>query len=91
MRSVFPPAAAYVNSSYLLTPAGGAVDTWADSCNFHQSSIRMNIECSFGMLVRRWGILWKPLEMRFNRMNKVIMSASSFTIYALTGVSVSTN
>jgi len=33
----------------------------------------MNIECSFGMLVRRWGILWKPLEMRFNRMNKVIM------------------
>ena len=65
--------AAYVNSSYLLTPAGGAVDTWADSYNFHQSSIRMNIECSFGMLVRRWGILWKPLEMRFNRMNKVIM------------------
>ena len=35
----------------------------------------MNIECDFGMLVRRWGILWKPLEMRFNRMrmSKVIM------------------
>ena len=65
--------AAYVNSSYLLTPAGGAVGTWADSYNFHQPSITMNIECALEMLVRRWGVLWKPLEMRFSRMNKAIM------------------
>lgn len=31
-----------------------------------QSAVRMPIECSFGILIRRWGILWRPLEMRFN-------------------------
>ncbi len=30
--------------------------------NFFQSSIRMNIECTFGLLVARWGVLWRPLR-----------------------------
>ena len=30
-----------------------------DSYNFYQSSIRISIECAFGMLVKRWGIFWR--------------------------------
>ena len=26
-----------------------------------------NLRCSFGILVRRWGILWRPLGMRFDK------------------------
>ena len=38
-----------------------------DDFDYYQSSARMPIECAFGILVRRWGILWRPLEMRFDR------------------------
>ena len=30
--------------------------------NFYQSQLRITIECAFGVLVRRWGILWKAME-----------------------------
>ncbi len=30
--------------------------------NFYQSSLRMNIKCMFGLLVTRWGVLWRPLR-----------------------------
>ena len=43
-----------------------------DDFNFEQSSLRINIECAFGELVRRWGILWRPLEMRFDKRAAVI-------------------
>jgi len=38
------------------------------SCAFFASRAR----CSFGMLVRRWGILWRPLEMNHKRRAAVI-------------------
>ena len=38
-----------------------------DDFDFHQSSNRMPIECAFGILVQRWGILWRPLRCRFDR------------------------
>lgn len=36
-----------------------------DAFNFEQISFRSNIECAFGELIRRWCILWRPLEMAF--------------------------
>jgi len=38
-----------------------------DDYNFYQSSARMTVECAFGMLIRKWGLLWRPLEMKFSR------------------------
>ena len=38
-----------------------------DDFDWHQSSDRMAIECAFGILVQRWGVLWRPLRCRFNR------------------------
>ena len=38
-----------------------------DVYNWQQSSLRMAIECAFGMLVRRWGVMWRPLEMAVDK------------------------
>ena len=43
-----------------------------DNFDYHQSSNRVAIERAFGMLVKRWAILWKPLAMRFDRRAPVI-------------------
>ena len=55
---------AFSLSNSMIVPSG---DPDLDDFDFHQSSNRMAIECAFGMIVRRWGILWRPLEMRFDR------------------------
>ena len=54
---------AYAIRSYLLTPfdnadAGSSEDTF----NFFLSNMRIYVECTFGEIDRRWGILWKPLQ-----------------------------
>lgn len=54
-------------AQYMVTPTKGD-----DAFNFEQSSNRMAIECCFGMIVRRWGILWRKLEMRFDKRTAVI-------------------
>lgn len=43
-----------------------------DNFNFEQSSLRINIECAFGELLRRWGLLWRPLEMVFEKRAAVV-------------------
>lgn len=53
---------AFSLSNSMIVPSG--VDTNFD---YIQSSCRMPIECAFGMLIRRWGILWRPLEVQFSR------------------------
>ena len=68
--------AAYVQGKHMMTPVPGLaanMGVWADSYNFQQSSIRMNIERALGMLIRRWGILWRPLEFHHDKWAPVIM------------------
>jgi len=48
----------------MRVPSG---DPDLDDYDFHQSSNRMPIECAFGILIHRWGVLWKPLKVRFDR------------------------
>ena len=55
---------AFVLSNSMVVPSGMSAD---DAFDYYQSSSRMPIECSFGILVRRWGILWRALEVRFDR------------------------
>ena len=53
---------AYCNSSYLATPFKNVkVRGDEDNYNFYHSSLRIRIECAFGMLVNRWGILRRPI------------------------------
>ena len=53
---------AYSLRSYLLTPYDNpGSGTAKDNFNFFQSSCRIYVECCFGEIDRRWGILWRPL------------------------------
>ena len=55
--------AAFALSPSVVTPSGGVDDDF----DFEQSSNRMPIECAFGMLIKRWGVLYKPLGVAFPR------------------------
>ena len=53
---------AYALRSFLITPYGNAMHgTPEDDFNFFHSSSRICIECTFGEVNMRWGILWRPL------------------------------
>lgn len=57
---------AYNLTSFLLTPFSADEvradpSFTCDTFNFFLSSSRIFIECAFGELVRRWGILWRTL------------------------------
>ena len=54
---------AYVNTFYMVVLFKGASHGEKDSFNFYHSQLRINIECAFGMLVHRWGILRKAMPM----------------------------
>jgi hypothetical protein len=45
----------------MMVPFRGNVSGSEDAYNFFHSSLRINIECAFGMLVHRFGILRKPM------------------------------
>lgn len=57
----------YVRENGLLTlwkkaALRGEHGVYCDSVNFWQSSHRMHVEQALGVLVNRWGILWRPLK-----------------------------
>ena len=56
---------AFTVSPSMITPSNN--DPALDDFDFYQSSNRMAIECAFGILIRRWGVLWRKLRQRFNR------------------------
>ena len=47
---------AYLNTNYMASPYPNANGT-RDAYNFYQSQVRIRVECCFGMLAMRWGIL----------------------------------
>ena len=53
--------AAYVNNRYFATPFKSVSSGPKDDYNFYHSQLRISIECAFGMLVNRWGILRRAL------------------------------
>ena len=50
----------------MTTPFKTAQPGLEDSFNFHHSSLRISIECAFGMLVHKWGCLRKPIPMNIS-------------------------
>jgi DDE superfamily endonuclease/Villin headpiece domain len=59
--------AAYVCADHLLTPYSKSqmqdseLGQRRDAFNFFHSSLRMHVEQAFGILVARFGILWRPM------------------------------
>ena len=70
------PGAYFINgdSAYALGPHMVVPYNIPEYTNFdfYQSSNRMAIECAFGMLIRRWGILWRPFRVHHNRRGPLI-------------------
>jgi hypothetical protein len=66
---------AFTTTDQMLSPwPGRGLGRWKDSFNYWLSHSRQAIERAFGMLVRRWGILWRPLICSYERWSLVIMT-----------------
>ena len=66
---------AYSLKSFLLTPYDNTIHGSADdSFNYFHSSSRIAVECAFGEIDLRWGILWRPLKFSL-RMNTLVIDA----------------
>jgi len=64
---------AYSLKSFLLTPYDNAVHgTSEDNYNFFHSSCRISVECCFGEVDLRWGILWRDLNYSLDVNCKII-------------------
>jgi hypothetical protein len=57
---------AYVNQNYMATPYSNVVAGSKDDYNFYHSQLRINVECSFGVLVNRWRILRHPMSSKIS-------------------------
>ena len=65
---------AYINTDHMLVPYPGR-NEWKskeDTFNFFASQLRVRIENAFALLVRRWGILQKPLQMALKNQPVII-------------------
>lgn len=64
---------AYTSASWMVVPFSAAVpDTIEDAFNYYQSRTRISIECCFGELTQRWGILWRPMRLQLHRSVAVV-------------------
>ncbi|CAN0398877.1 unnamed protein product, partial [Ectocarpus fasciculatus] len=67
----------FVNIETCLTPYPGKnLQPYYDSFNYHLSRMRQNVERAFGILVRKWGIFWRPLVCSHCRWAPIITAAS---------------
>jgi DDE superfamily endonuclease len=71
--------AAYGLTSFLQTPYDaselkGDPAGMKDAYNYHLSSCRIYIECAFGELVMRWGILWRTLLFSLKKSAKIVQA-----------------
>ncbi len=67
---------AYVNREFMATPYPNVSShEEKDAYNFFHSQLRINIECAFGMLVQRWGVLKKKAPQKYT-VKKIIATVS---------------
>jgi len=65
---------AYVTNEYYIGPFPGKnLGKAKDTFNFYQSKTRIHIEQAFGILVRRWGILWRRLECSMKHWSLIVL------------------
>lgn len=84
---------AYPNTDQLLTPYSGEQTPHSpeDTYNFYQSSTRIRIECAFGRLVQRFGILWRPLRCKLKFAAPVVFACMILHNLCFNNVGIETN
>ncbi|KNC77482.1 hypothetical protein SARC_10060 [Sphaeroforma arctica JP610] len=75
---------AYTGDEFMLVPCPGRNlgENW-DAFNFFQSQTRMHIERAFGIFVRKWGILWKPIQFSFAFVPELLMYLAKLHSYCI--------
>lgn len=64
---------AYALRTYLLCPYdNAATGSPEDTFNYFLSSCHIYVECCFGEVDRRWGVLWSPLQGKLDKKKYVI-------------------
>jgi hypothetical protein len=73
----------YINTEFLATPYSGTKGGTRDAYNFYHSQLRINIECTFGRFVQRWGILWMamPLNVSLAKTTAMVMALAKIHNY----------
>jgi hypothetical protein len=56
---------------------------WRDSFNYFHSSLRMHVEQAFGILVARFGILWRPLKFSLFRVGPILSACMRLHNYCI--------
>lgn len=89
-RKLLPPNMFYigdegfVNTDSFLTPiSGNRLNPAEDGFNYHLSRMRQNVERSFGIMVRKWGIFWRPLSCAYDRWHLVITCCAKLHNYCI--------
>jgi DDE superfamily endonuclease len=54
-----------------------------DSFNYFHSSLRIHVEQAFGMLVSRFGVLWKPIRFDITRVAQIVSSCMRLHNYCI--------
>lgn len=75
-RSVsrYTPTYLSARSSDLHSAEGRGLSVDKDAFNYWQSRMRINIECAFGILHARWGVLWRPIELNIHRVPTMMIA-----------------
>jgi len=75
----------YVNTNYMATPFKSVRAGTKDDYNFYHSQLRIKVECSFGMLVNRVGILRKaiPASIGIQKTVALVMSLCRLHNYCI--------
>ena len=73
----------YVKKEIMAVPFKGKVSGYEDTYNFHHSSLPITVECSFGVLVHRWGILRGPLNIPLMKVAPLMLALCSLHNYCI--------
>jgi len=80
-----PGDCAYICTNKLLIPYAGSHhdDSAKDSFNFHLSQLRIKIEQAFGMMVNKWRVLKRPLELSLEHTSALLLAISRIHNYCI--------
>ena len=77
--------AAYVPTEHLISVYHGSNRNTKkyDDFNFFASQLRIRIEMAFGLMVRKWGILWKPLQVNVRDIKHLMLAVALLHNYCI--------
>lgn len=79
---------AYVGKEHIATPFHGTTKggTMEDNYQYYQALTRQPIERAFGMIERRWGILWRRIEVPLRHVPVIV-----YTLFSLHNICMEFN